>query len=85
MWNLAINLPLIIGHKVPEDHEYWETFLLLLEIVKISTSKVLLPGFASVLKTLIADHHQMFQHCYPNASMTPKMHYMVHFPQQLKR
>ena len=71
---MAINLPLIIGHKVLEDHEYWETFLLLLKTEKISTSKVLLAGYASVLKTLIADHHQMFQQYYPNASVTPKMY-----------
>ncbi len=85
MWNLTINLPLIIGHKVPKDHACWESFLVLIEIVQFCTAKVALPAHSSILATLIEEHHQLFRQCYPNASITPKMHYMVHFPQQILR
>ena len=29
--------------------------------------------------------HHLFTHCYPTASIIPKMHYMVHFPHQIIR
>ena len=85
MWTLGINLPLIIGHKVPKDHPCWEVFLLLIDIVKFCTARVASAANASVLATLIDMHHRSFQQCYPNASITPKLHCMVHLPQQILR
>ncbi len=40
MWNLAINLPLIIGNKVPFDDENWECFLVLLDILQLCTTRI---------------------------------------------
>lgn len=39
LWNLAINLPLMIGDKIPLDDEHWECFLLLLDILQLFTMK----------------------------------------------
>ena len=75
-------LPLIIGNKVPVDDPMWECFLMLLDILQIATGCTLSAGLAAYMAALIDDHH-MFVQCYPTASITPKLHYMVHFPSQI--
>lgn len=85
MWNLAINLPLMIGSKIPVDDEHWECFLLLLDILQLCTTRFASAGQAGYLEALIHDHHHLFTRCYPEANITPKMHYMVHFPRQIIR
>ena len=82
MWALAINLPLMVGDRVPPDDEKWECFLLLLDILQVCTSKVASSSLAGYLEALICAHHQGFVHA---ASFIPKMHYMVHFVQQILR
>ena len=83
MWMLAIYLPLIVGSEVPPEEPLWECFLLLIDILQISTARILSPGLAAYLGVLIHDHHNMFRHCYPTASIIPKMQYLVHFPSQI--
>lgn len=85
MWILAANLPLIIGDKIPHGDEKWECFLLLLDIVQLCMGRVASPSLAGTLGTLIDDHHSLFCRCYPTSSVIPKMHYMVHLPQQMLR
>lgn len=85
MWVLASNLPLIIGDKIPLDNEKWECFLLLLDILQLATARVASSAQAGYLEALIFSHHHLFIRCYPANSVIPKMHYMVHFPQQILR
>ena len=85
MWALSVNLPLIIGDQVPQDDEMWECFLLLLDILQLCTARIASVSHAGYLEALIHDHHQLFTRCYPGVSVIPKMHYMVHFPQQIIR
>ena len=53
MWIFAVHLPLMIGHVIPEEDEMWQCFLLLLDILKVSTCRVQSPGFAGYLEVLI--------------------------------
>lgn len=86
MWTIATILPLAIGDCVPVDHPAWECFLTLLKISKICTAKVIPPRIAEFyLSSLIEQYLQQFKECFPSVHMTPKMHYMVHFPQQILR
>lgn len=59
-WTLATYLPLIISDKVPEEDEKWECFLLLLDILRICTSRPMSKECANYLSGLILDHHQHF-------------------------
>ena len=59
MWNLAINLPLMIGSKIPVDDEHWECFLLLLDILQLCTTRVASAGQAGYLEALSHDHHHL--------------------------
>ena len=84
MWILAIHLTLLIGDKVPQGNDMCECFLTLLEIVQISTSRVI-PDVSEYLSALVQAHHRMFVRCFPSASFIPKLHYMVHFSKQIKK
>ena len=83
MGNFVILLPLIIGDKVPEENPLWECFLLLVEITRVCTARITSRELASYLQALIEQHHRDFKLCYPSVSLTPKIHYMVHFPRLL--
>lgn len=66
MWIFAVYLPLMIGHIVPEDDKMWECYMLLLDILKLCTSRVQSPDLVAYLEVLIGDHHHSFTHCYPS-------------------
>lgn len=84
-WTFAIILPMIIGHKIPEEDPHWECYLLLLQIIQYSLAKVSSIPSSCYLAALIDQHHQIFLQCYPGVRILPKMHYMVHFSQQILR
>ena len=83
MWTFATLLPLLIGDLVPDEQPHWECFLILLQIVKQCTSKLISASSSAFIAALVDQHHRSFKKCYPDVMLTPKMHYMVHFPQQL--
>ena len=83
MWTFVVLLPLLIGDLIPLEQPHWECFLLMLEIVKQCTAKVVSASSSSFIKSLVFLHHSSFKTCYPGVALTPKMHYMVHFPRQL--
>lgn len=58
----------------------WNNFLLQLTIQDYVFSPSISPRNI-ILKALINDHHQSFRNLYPTSSITPKMHYMVHYPE----
>ena len=39
-WTFATILPMVIGHRVPEDDLNWDCYLLLLQIIQFSAAKV---------------------------------------------
>ena len=80
MWLLGRVLPLMVGDKVPSGDEFWINYLDLLEIVDILMAPELTEDDVANLATLISDHCQQFKLLYPNASITPKIHYIVHMP-----
>ena len=85
MWCLARLLPIIIGHRVPEDDNHWENFVLLLSITDMVFAPVLSTDCAAYLRELICEHHENFKTLYPTCSVIPKMHYMIHYPECLER
>lgn len=80
MWLFATILPILIGDKVSYGDGHWECFLLLLEITKYCTATVIAESSAEYLSTLIERHHHLFKLCYPGKPITPKMHFLIHFP-----
>ena len=85
MWCLARFLPLIIGDKVPEEDEYWMHFLKLLDIVDYVFAPLTTPDKAAYIAVLMEDFLTEFSSLYPDRSLTPKMHYMIHIPSWIER
>ena len=85
MWCLGRYLPLLIGDLIPEDDENWQNFLWLMSIVDYI--------FTPVCTAIIVAHlgHQIqlfltdFKTLYPESNLTPKMHYLVHYPEHMLR
>lgn len=80
MWTLGRFLPLAIGHVIPEETEQWENFIRLLDIMDILFSRCIPVEECGYLESLISDHHLCFKQLYPEASITMKMHSMIHMP-----
>lgn len=83
-WTLSTYLPFYIGDKVNEEDPYWECYLLLLQITKYCTARVISVSSVDYLAVLIEQHHNAFRVCYPSVNITPKLHYMVHFPRLIR-
>lgn len=83
MWLLAIITPLLVGDLVPEDCKFWILYNILLQICRVACSWSIKPGTIAYLRVLIEEHHSQFRVLYPNKTVIPKMHYMVHYPSQI--
>lgn len=83
-WCLSRLLPLMIGEKVDEEDPYWQNFLLHLEINEYIFSPTVTDEMCSHLHDLIVEHHTAFKELYM-CSIIPKMHYMLHYPEWMRR
>lgn len=85
MWCLGRLLPLMIGDKVPEDNDHWLNFVRLRDIMDYLLAPVLTPDCIGYLKVQVQDHHETFKSLYPDCSITPKMHYLIHYPECIEK
>ena len=75
----------MIGEKVCDEDKYWKNFILQLKMVDYIFAPVVSDEIAAYLRELIEDHHLEFTTLYPSAPITPKMHYIIHYPQWMIR
>ena len=71
---------MLVGDHVPDDDKHWQNFLILMEIVDHLFCPQVTEDQAAYVVTLIRDHHHDFCGLYPDHSIIPKMHFMVHMP-----
>lgn len=71
---------MMVGDKVPDADDHWSNFLDLLLIVDLLLAPEVKEDEVCNIAVMISDHHQEFKELYPHASITPKMHYLVHMP-----
>lgn len=85
MWCLFRMLPLLIGAQVEEGLQHWDCLRKLWNIVQICTAPQIKSDDIALLRVLIEDHHKLFKLLYPDASIIPKLHYMIHIPDEITR
>ena len=85
MWCLSRLLPIIIHDLVPEDDPNWEIFTDLMKIVDILMSPVIASKTTYYLKVLIKEYLEEFRNLYPDTRLIPKQHFMIHYPNQMRR
>ena len=83
-WLLGRLLPLTIGSYVPDGDAHWECYMLLLSITVLATAVEVTVDSVSELTLLVQDYLHVFNSLYPN-KITPKMHYLLHLPDQMKK
>ena len=83
MWCFALLLPLLIGEFIPFDEPHWENVLLMLTIVDYVFGPIASQDVVPYLKELIREHHENFCRLYPDASIIPKIYYIIHPPEWL--
>jgi len=81
---LLSNLPFMIADEIPADDEHWNTFLLLLQIMILCFTPVISADTPSVLECVVARHNTQFVSLYSESAFTPKMHYLLHLPDQMR-
>ena len=79
-------LPLAIGCRVSEDDQHWTCFLIFWEICAIALSFEVRKEEALHLGWLTKAFLELFHDLYcEEVNITPKMHQLVHLPQQILR
>lgn len=84
MITLACVLPYMMEGLVDSDNAYWLNFIKLLQITHLCLSPYANQSTVILLKALVASHNSSFVRLYPDQSLPPKMHYMVHLPRQIE-
>ena len=83
MWLLGRMLPLMVGRYIPEDDLHWKSYLDLLRILTLATAVEMTQETISLMSMLVENYLTRYNTLYPN-SMTPKLHYLVHLPEQME-
>ena len=65
---------------MPNGDEFWTNYLFLLHVVDLLMVPEVSEDEVAFLDMLIKEHHTAFVHLYPEESVTPKLHYMIHMP-----
>ncbi|XP_029021786.1 uncharacterized protein LOC114864938 [Betta splendens] len=75
-------LPFLID--ADKDNEHYKIITELLEITQILFAPVISIQTISKLKTLIEQHLKHMKNIFPDNNITPKQHYLIHAPSQIK-
>ena len=85
MISIVRNLPLLIADQIPDTDDNWHSILVLIKICQIALSPVVTPDTVPYLRVLIEEKLYLLHHLYPESTLKPKMHYLIHLPSQIER
>ena len=68
----------MVGDRIPEGDPHWQHYLSMLQIMDYVLAPMLLPEEVALIQVLLVDFLTEFAHLYPQASVIPKMHYLLH-------
>lgn len=83
-WSLIRLLPFIIGERIPVDDQAWQLLMTLKDIVELSVANVHSPKSLAYLDQKISVHRHRFQELFPHLNLTPKHHFLEHYPALIK-
>ena len=76
---------MLLGDVIGECDENWEHYLQLLSIMDYVFATSTSSDIAEYIRGMIEDYLQTWKELYPDRSIIPKMHYMVHLPTWMSR
>lgn len=82
---LVASFAFIIGHRINKDSLEWKLYVVLRRILSIVTAKTIHKRTHEFLSDLITEHHRLYLQCFPDDTLKPKHHFMVHYPRIMQR
>ncbi len=73
----------MIGHLVSQDDDHWACLLLLWDICNMACAFEVTEADSVHLAWLVQAYLETFSCLYEDTPLTPKMHFLVHLPQQI--
>ena len=83
-WTFLRLLPLIIGH-IQEGNEPWDVFLAFVLLVRLIISPSFNDAELAFLRSLIERWLREFKAHFGGIRITPKLHYILHYPNQIRK
>ena len=80
MLSLMTYLGLIVGDLIPQDNDYWRLYILLKRILDIVRLKHYHPDIYHYFGVLIEEYLMLLNKLFPDNSIKPKHHFLVHYP-----
>ena len=77
------HLPFVLSGLVPHECPHYKLIVELMFIVLLCFSPVISKQRVQELQGAIENHLKNFKELFPGVNITPKMHYMVHIPEQI--
>ena len=78
-------LPLLIGHRIPQHCEQWGILVRFVSLVRTFCAWTIpresLPEVQFDIESWLEDFHRVF----PEARITPKFHYLIHYTEQIEK
>ncbi|XP_070517418.1 uncharacterized protein [Cardiocondyla obscurior] len=81
---LVQHLGVLIGDLVSVNHNAWEVFLTLHDIICILMNSTFTSATIELLETLITEHHSLYLRVF-NEMLKPKHHFLLHYPRVIKQ
>lgn len=83
-WTLLRLLPIMMGHLIQPCQE-WSVLIHLIQIIEMIMAPVLTDRDVDLLDERIKCFMEGFQQSFPSVNFTPKFHFLLHYPSQIKR
>lgn len=84
MLALTTYFSILVGDLVPSTDPVWYFYILLYKMFDVLLSRTISDSSISYLKTLIAEHHQLYCHLFEQ-TLKPKFHILLHYPRIMKK
>lgn len=79
-WALIRSLPLLIGPRIPFDDPAWQILMTLKDIVELSVAPLHSVESVAFLDQKVSEHRHRRQEVFPDLRLTPKHHFLEHYP-----
>ncbi|CAN7945872.1 unnamed protein product, partial [Ixodes hexagonus] len=82
-WCLFRLLPQLYADCIPEGNAHWRVYLAYRQVVDIILAERIPRDCVPYLHVKVQEFLELYTTQYPNASVTPKLHYLLHYPKYI--
>ena len=79
-WTLGRLLPIMVGSFIPDKDIHWENFCNFLDVANYMLAPEVHVDEIAHLNVLYVEFLRSYTELYPEASVIPKFHYLLHVP-----